>query len=301
MVRVIWRFSDGKAGHDHQSQGLIAALERYQALEVVTLPPLPATAALKAGLWGRWADWMALPAPDLLIGAGHRTHLSLLAARRCRGGKTVVLMRPSVPLALFDLCLIPEHDTPPVRANVRVTRGALNHLRPSTALEPWRGLLLIGGPSAHFDWDAAGLYRQIAAILAATPHMSWTLTNSRRTPAGFLAGLSAASKERLTLMPLAETGANWLPQQLAQSGQVWVTADSVSMVYEALTVGAAVGVLHVPGNQTSRIAQGIDRLAAQGWVTRFADWRPGIELTRPPGVFDEADRCACWISQQWFA
>ncbi len=139
---------------------------------------------------GRFPAWRDLPTPDIVLGAGHRTHLSLLAARRVHRGKAVVLMRPSLPLSLFDLCLIPEHDAPPARRNVLATRGALNRIQPSATLEPSRGLLLIGGPSAHFAWDNENLYRQIAAIVAADPAIHWTLTTSRRTPAGFLERLS---------------------------------------------------------------------------------------------------------------
>ncbi|MEZ5574345.1 MAG: ELM1/GtrOC1 family putative glycosyltransferase [Candidatus Competibacteraceae bacterium] len=120
---------------------------------------------------GRSTAWPDLPA--LTVGGRRSRYPSF----RCWppvgvgvGARAVVLMRPSLPLALFDLCLIPEHDTPPVRANVVLaTRGALNRIQPSSNLESRQGLLLIGGPSAHFGWDDAGLRAQIAAVLAADP------------------------------------------------------------------------------------------------------------------------------------
>jgi uncharacterized protein len=176
MPLVVWRFNDGKAGHDNQTRGLAEALARLRLVETHTLDPLPPAAALKGWLLGRLPSWRNLPAPDLLMGAGHRTHFSLLAARRSRGGRVVVLMRPSLPLGLFDLCLIPEHDAPPTRSNVLATRGALNRVQPSATLESDRGLLLIGGPSAHFGWDDAALRQAIMAIVAADPSMQWTLT-----------------------------------------------------------------------------------------------------------------------------
>ena len=297
---VVWRFSDGKSGHDSQSRGLLEALTRLRPVESFTLAPLPWPMAFEAWLRRQWPDASGLPAPDLLIGAGHRTHFSLLAARRACGGRIVVLMRPSLPLKLFDLCLIPEHDTPPNRPNVLATRGALNRIQPSQTLDPRQGLLLIGGPSAHFGWDSAALYRQIAAIIAADPLVSWTLTTSRRTPPEFLDDLRP-DEERLGVVPVAETGPDWLPAQLARAGQVWVTADSVSMIYEALTAGAAVGVLETPRQRPSRISRGLERLTVEGWVTPFADWRPGRMLHRPPGIFNEAERCARWIADRWFA
>jgi hypothetical protein len=182
---------------------------------------------------------------------------------------------------------------------VLATRGALNRIQPSAALESSRGLLLIGGPSTHFAWNNENLYRQIAAIVAADPVIDWTLTTSRRTPADFLEPL--ASDERLKVVPVTETGPDWLPAQLACAGQVWVTADSVSMVYEALTAGAAVGVLEVPRKHANRVSQGLEQLAAEGWVTLFTDWSPGRTLHRPAQTFNEAERCACWIIEQWFA
>ncbi|MDG4552360.1 MAG: mitochondrial fission ELM1 family protein [Candidatus Contendobacter sp.] len=298
MSFVVWRFCDGKAGHDNQTRGLAEALARLRSVEVVTLEPLSPVAALRGLLLGCQPGWNACPTPNLLLGAGHRTHLSLLAARRIRGGKAVVLMRPSLPLGLFDLCLIPEHDAPPVRPNVLVTRGALNRIRPA-ALNPHRGLLLIGGPSAHFGWDNAALRQAIATLVAANPAIQWTLTTSRRTPPDFLEGLAGMADARLTVVPVAATGPDWLPAQLARTGQAWVTADSVSMVYEALTAGAMVGVLEVPRKRASRIGKGLDGLIADGWVTSFLNWQGGARLRRPPGNFNEAERCARWIVEQW--
>ena len=295
---VVWRFCDGKAGHEHQSQGLLDALARLKPVETFTLNPPPVSPTLFSLIRGALPGWRELPTPDLLLGAGHRTHLALLAARRCRSGKIIVLMRPTLPFGLFDLCLIPDHDSPPSRPNILPTRGALNHLQPSATLEPDRGLLLIGGPSAHFGWDNAGLHRQIAAIVAADPAMHWTLTTSRRTPPDFL---DTPVDPRLTVVPVAETGPDWLPAQLARAGRAWVTADSVSMVYEALTVGAAVGILDVPHLRPSRVSRGLAQLADQGWVTPFAHWRQHQTLHRPPQTFNEAERCAHWIVEQWLA
>jgi mitochondrial fission protein ELM1 len=300
MPLVVWRFSDGKAGHDHQSRGLVEALARLRSVEIVSLEPLPPFTALRGLLLGRWPDWNELPAPDLVLGAGHRTHLSLLAARRIRGGKAVVLMRPSLPLGLFDLCLIPEHDAPPSRPNVLATRGALNRIQPSSTRDAQQGLILIGGPSTHFGWDDAALRQHITAIVAADPTIHWTLTTSRRTPPDFLGGLSSMTDPRLTVMPVTATGPDWLPAQLARAGQAWVTADSVSMVYEALTAGAAVGVLEVPQQRPSRVSRGLDRLAADGWVTLFTGWERDRQLHRVTRPFNEAERCARWIVERWF-
>jgi mitochondrial fission protein ELM1 len=87
--------------------------------------------------------------------------------------------------------------------------------------------------------------------------------------------------------------------QLARSHSAWVTEDSVSMVYEALTAGVATGLLEVPARGRDRVAAGIRRLAATGQVTPFGDWAAGRFLQPPAEVFDEANRCAEWIGAHW--
>ncbi|MCH8840089.1 MAG: mitochondrial fission ELM1 family protein [Planctomycetes bacterium] len=47
------------------------------------------------------------------------------------------------------------------------------------------------------------------------------------------------SKElsNLTIVPHKETSSSWVSEHLANAARVWVSADSVSMVYESLTNG----------------------------------------------------------------
>lgn len=299
VARVVWRFSDGKPGHDNQTLGLTEALGRLVPVRTCVLAPLPGVQVVLGLLRGRYPVTGHYAGPDLVLGAGHRTHLSVLAARRAYGGRAVVLMRPSLPLSWFDLCLVPEHDTPPARANVLATRGVLNRVRPSTRQDPHSGLFLIGGPSAHFGWDNEAVWGQIHAILAADLSIRWTLTTSRRTPAEFLHIRLQGLPKNLAVVPFAETDPDWLPQRLAEAARAWVSADSVSMVYEALTAGAAVGVLEVPAQAPSRVGSGLERLVAEGWVRPFRDWQRDRLLVRPAGSFDEATRCARWIVEHW--
>ncbi|WJW75274.1 mitochondrial fission ELM1 family protein [Thiohalobacter sp. IOR34] len=290
----IWRFLDGKPGHENQTAGLLAALAERLPVEVHELEVPPAWQSLVALLSRRFPPGARLPGPDLLLGAGHATHVAMLAARRARGGRIIVLMKPSLPLGLFDLCLIPEHDDPPQRANVIATRGVLNRVRPAPAKDPRRGLLLIGGPSRHFGWDAEALLDQIEAVLGDETGIGWRLCTSRRTPESFIEALQRRLGEapRLALVRWQDVDRDWLPVQLGEAARVWVTPDSVSMVYEALTAGAAVGLFDLPGAAGGRIQRGLARLEAEGLVTPFADWQAGALLRAPAEPFNEAARCA---------
>ena len=79
----------------------------------------------------------------------------------------------------------------------------------------------------------------------------------------------------------------------------WVSEDSVSMVYEALTGGARVGLLALPPRGgTGRVLRGLDRLLTDGWVTTHAHWCEEGALPPPRLGFDEAARCARLILER---
>ena len=291
-MTTLWLITDNKPGHRSQLQGLAQALAARTAVETHWIDAPAGRSALWQWLAGRFAPGAALPDPDFILVAGHRTHLAGLAARRARGGKLIALMRPSLPLGWFDLCVIPQHDNPPARANVFATRGVLNTARPSPEREADKGLFLIGGPSKHHGWDTPALLAQIDAILAATPAMRWTLTTSRRTPADTESALLALRERGVDVRPVRDTPPGWAMEQVARSAQAWVTEDSVSMVYESLTAGAATGLLAVPRQGETRITAGVAELQRAGLVTAFADWVRTGQLAAPLERLAEADRVA---------
>lgn len=271
-------------------------------------------------LRGRFEPGTGLPDPDLIIGAGHHTHAPMLAARRARGGRVVVVMKPSLPMRCFDLCIVPVHDRPGRRENVLVTQGALSRQYPACPKDPSLGLVLIGGPSRHFDWADQQVVEQIASLVRHDPDRQWTVATSVRTPAGFTETLRkelASLSPRNAVPPFAEEGRGqksgrgfsivgwheaddeWLPAQLAVTPVVWVTEDSVSMLHEALSAGAAVGLMTLPRHGSNRITDGVDALIAADQVTAYGDWRAGKPLPAPAANLNEALRCAREILKRW--
>ena len=298
---TLWLITDNKPGHRSQLQGLAQAMAARTAIETHWIDAPPARHALLHWLSARFPPGAGLPDPDFILVAGHRTHLAGLAARRARGGRLITLMQPSLPLGWFDLCIIPQHDTPPTRANVITTRGVLNTARPGPARQTDKGLFLIGGPSKHFGWDSAGLLAQIDAILTATPDVHWTLTTSRRTPARTESALLALRARGVDVRPVSDTAPGWAMAQVACSAQAWVSEDSVSMVYESLTAGAATGLLAVPRLGATRIAAGVAELQREGLVTAFETWQQKGALHAPPERLAEADRVAEAVLARWSA
>lgn len=293
---VIWRLTDGKPGHEKQTLGLAQALLRTQPGTCHDLPAPGRAVALGQWLRGRFPAGADLPAPDFLLGAGHATHFPLLAARRAYGGKAVVLMKPSLPLSWFDLCLIPQHDTPSTSANVIVTQGALNCVTPSVQHDPSLGLILIGGPSPHFQWNTDSVQLQIRTLVNQHPNLRWRLTTSRRTPADFLDSLAALDIECIS-SDVTEPG--WLEAQLQVVGVACVTPDSVSMVYEALTAGCRVGLFDLAAIAGSRVAKGVLGLQANGQVVATSALATRLGNNRQLPHFNEAERCAGIIEKRW--
>lgn len=223
------------------------------------------------------------PKPDFIIATGHATHIPLLRVSRKYGARSIVLMKPSLPVGLFDFCIAPEHDFEgkAVPKNVITSKGALNRVV-SLQNEKKGKLFLIGGPSKTHGYDEAALISQITRIAGNEP---WQLADSRRTPSTLLPALAAALPS-LEIFPHAETKPGWLATKLSELEEIRVTEDSVSMIYEALSSGAKVGVLDMPRlRPDSRVLRGLAILERQGYFDPMGSTK----------VLTEADRCAALV------
>ncbi|MES2012222.1 MAG: ELM1/GtrOC1 family putative glycosyltransferase [Pseudomonadota bacterium] len=296
---VVWRIVDGKRGHERQTQGLVSALQQQLDLQAFDVSRLTFAQACWAWLIGRFSLELKLPAPTLIIGAGHGTHLTMLAAKRAFSAKAIVLMRPSLPLTCFDLCIIPEHDGI-VGSNVLQTKGALNPVQVASDKNGGLGLILLGGLSHHYHWDDAVIMRQLTEVVAQHAEMTWLITTSPRTPERILHLLRDLQLKNVSVVAYQEVDANWLPSKMSLASHIWVSPDSVSMVYESLTAGASVGIFDLAPKPGSKVAQGIADLVLNQYLTPYHVWEKCRTLTPAAILFNEAARCAQWIKQHWF-
>ena len=289
---VLWRLLDGKAGHEKQSAGLLQGIEALRPVEVYDFDM-----RFKALFWRQVRrhalDGAAdIPAPHITLGAGHRTHLPTLIARNVCGGKSVVLMKPTLPHRLFDLIFLPQHDRYWRKDNLVETRGVVCPAM-DRAKADHSGLILLGGANRHFEWASADVAAQVAAIARASPDVDWQVCDSRRTPDTLREALPDVAN--LHYRSWRSTAGDFLEQALARARYVWVTADSASMLYEALSARALVGVIALDAKRPRRDnkhARGIRLLLSQGHVFSTAD---GFRLQgslMPPHFYPENRRCA---------
>ncbi len=295
---TVWLLTDDKPGHRNQLRGLAQRLEALADAQCHWVSVAGKPVSLWHCLRGTHIA-PELPPPDLAIAAGSGTQRALLATRRQFDTKAALLMKPNFPYRWLDAAIVPQHDRPPHRADVLATRGVVNAVIPVPQLtDAPRGLLLVGGLSKHFGWNSAALIEQIVTLCREQSQWHWTLTDSRRTPADFLPALDAVKPANLTVAPSSITPPDWLPAQLATSRRVWVTPDSVSMVYEALTAGVPTGLLELPDASAGRITQGLQQLLSDRLVTPFAH-RAELEQAARPQLW-EADRAARWLLHRLF-
>jgi len=289
---VIWVIDDGKPGHRNQSLGLAEAMGRIRDASI-HLISLPHNVGIFSRIKMACEEAGKLPKPDFVIAAGHKTHLALLYLARKTGARSVVLMKPSMPCRWFDHCLIPEHDfqegvkTP---RNVILTKGALNRVTYDPGAKDGSGLILIGGKSSEFGFNGESLQKAINEIVGQDKGVQWTLTDSRRTPAGFLQSLKGIP---ISTHAHHTTDSDWLPEKLRRASVVWVTEDSVSMIYEALSCGAQVGLLPMPRTRKEgRVTRGVKGLVEDCSLHRYEDLRDVQSLPRDGLVLMEADTSA---------
>jgi len=301
LEKTVWVVSDEKRGHENQTQGLIAALSQHAKIKQVFISTQKNKASWFDYLFARLPKEIeARPHPDLIIGTGSQTHSTLLAAGRATQAPTVVIMAPPHGMCpLFSRCIIPQHDARQGK-NIIQTLGAMNLVRPA-AKKADSGLFLIGGPSKHHNWNELALVEQIQQILQANPAAQWTLTTSRRTPHATCKQLLKMASPQLQVIPAAATPANWLPSQLANTEKAWVTEDSVSMIYEALSGGVKVGILPVPRKtQKSRIIRGLDHLIQNHYVLPYCPKRLDLNQFKSSSVLAESERVADIIARIFF-
>lgn len=280
---VIWVFSDGRKGHENQTKGLLNALVELNkfrfAIDSYWVTKQTPNAQLTS-----------LPEPDLILGAGHATHFPMLCAKILYGGVTVVLMKPSIPSIFFDMVLVPHHDSCTNFGNVHYTIGVLNTVARANPNSN-EGSILLGGPSRHFLWDTDRIVREIQQICDSDSDKHWNVCDSPRSPDNLLSKIR--NSPNIKKHYWRDTDDNFISSLLSTSSEIWVSCDSVSMLYEAVSTGVPVGVFTLESRKRqNKISRGLEELATQGRIQFFHEGfvlQPQVKMELQ---LSETTRCA---------
>ncbi len=305
-------FLDGRAGHEKQTRGIVQALRDLVAVEVreiqvnAAAPLAVLDQVTRLFLPGRpWSEPRAAGA-DLLLGTGSRTHLPLLLTKKRYGIPAVTCMSPPPYLRRrFDLCFVPAHDGLPEQGNIALTVGAPNCSKDKGLHQADSGLILLGGvdPRSH-RWDAAAITGMVRQLVQAEPGRRWTVSSSPRTPAETVRQMEDLASEfsGVDFFDFASTPPGWIENQYDKNRVVWVTSDSISMIYEALTAGCRVGILPMSWRKPNgKFKRNEDFLLRHGLVVSFSAWMEGNAAWRDNIQLNEARRCAERILEKWWS
>jgi hypothetical protein len=279
--------SEAYAGLQAQALGLAEAAGLTPDLHV--LAPRAPWRFVPARLWPAPLAAVGLngATPGLVIGCGGMA-AAVGAALRRDGRHVVQVQHPRMDPKRFDLVIANPHDRL-AGPNVLIARTALHRATPARLREAaatWaprfahlpRPLVavLVGGSNGRYRLgraEASGLGGQLATMMR-RDGVGVALTPSRRT------GEAARAALAQVLAPTGAwlwdgTGENPYFGLLALADAIVVTADSVSMVSEAVATSAPVLLAPLPG-RSRRIARFTGSLIAEGRVQpfqgRFETW-----------------------------
>lgn len=221
------------------------------------------------GLTARSRAMLTGELPDLVIAIGSRTAGIVRILRRRSRGRilTVQLGNPRVSPSHFDLVITtPQYPVPDapnvVRLPISIGRS-FAHPSPSEAtvdffakLPQPRRLLLLGGPTTFWALNRDDVTQAIATLLrdCQADGGSLVVLPSPRTPKEVAAAAQAAVASApvpAVVAPLE--GPPSYGELLGAAHRIFITADSVAMISEALRTGKPVGLVPVRATRWGKL------------------------------------------------
>lgn len=245
--RRVLILSDGKPGHVNQSIAFVRHLGcDYDLLQVrfnsrwakglsYLFDRCRIFTRSLFSLDGIAADYSAI------ISAGSETYYANRVLTRELRTKSVAIMLPKGYRYDFDLIIAQNYDDPPARNHIISVPVNLSYVEPQGLVKPQAGRrpisLIIGGNSRHFKLDPTRLRKQLEMIFTFFPEHDFWVTTSRRTPPEIEAVLKEFDFSYTLYYSAVKT--NPIPDFLQHSEYVFLTADSTSMISEAVSYGSA--------------------------------------------------------------
>lgn len=300
-------FFDGRPGHEKQTRGILNSLQMLTDIEadIVNIKP---TFKTDVSSCFSLAKAFLIPSTnqriDLAIGTGRHTHIPVLASGKKLGARTVTCMSPSPLLVnFFDLCLVPDHDKIVHRANIIKTSGPPNLSNNIGEHNKGEGLILIGGLCSHHHWNSTEIMSMVKSITGRETRINWAISSSPRTPDDIISMIInyAENTRNCQFYSYRDTPDGWVEEHYNKCKTVWVTSDSISMVYEAITAGCRVGILPVAKrNKKNKFNLSEQNLISAKYATHYQDWHENNDFAQHDISLNEAERCARLILKKWW-
>ena len=294
-------FFDNRVGHLKQTEGILKELSKLTDIEVLYKEEVfPSFKNDIRDIFKYFFILVTKKKPkrnkfDIIIGTGAHTHIPMLIFRRKFGGKIATCMIPNFPVKYFiDFCFIPKQKNHPKGKNIFSTIGAPNLCVFEKNKNKKKGLILVGGVDKYHIWNSEKVILQIKEIIKKEENVHWFISSSRRTPKDCVNLLLNLAKktESATFFKGEETNKGWLEEKYKECEKVWITSDSNSMTYEALSAGCKVGIIFIEWKKKRNSFQrSLDYLTENDYIVSFEKWLK--EGKMPQGIFlNESKKCA---------
>ena len=254
---LVWLLLGGRAGDNNQAVALAEALDwpvETKRLRYNFRRRLPYVRSGIASLTSASRLQITRPWPDLVICVGYASVPVARHIREQSNGRTklVHIGNPRETIDDFDLQITTPQYPRQARNLLELpfpignpARGA----RPSSDELEWlnnfphpRRLVVVGGPARHWELDERNLRSTVRKLARKSPSGSLLVVISPRTPERTKRMLEALLKERHCALVEDFPTFGTL---LARSQEIYVTADSVSMLSEAILSGRPVGMIPI--------------------------------------------------------
>ena len=255
---IVWLLTGSRPGDNNQLLALAEALDWPFEIKRIKYNQLRRIPALRKGLISVAAGSRRLiraPWPDLVIAVGYASVAVARHIKQLSGGRTklVHIGNPRSALDDFDLQITtPQYSRGPAPNLLelplpignpgRTARSTLAELRWLRDFPRPRRLVAVGGPARYWELDHKALAAAIGDIRDKQPAGSVIVATSNRTRTRTRRILSRlVTGDRAALVDSFPA----FPTLLAQCDEIYVTADSVSMLSEAALTGKPTGMIPI--------------------------------------------------------
>lgn len=277
MIKKTLILSDDRVGHVNQSIAFAKCLDA--AYEIVPVK-----------FRSKWAKWLSLlldrahlstdllyapytisnAAYDRVVSTGSGTYYLNKFLSKKLHAKSIAMMLPKGYRYDFDLIFAQHHDAPPLKDNIVQIPANFAYVEPRgiyRAKKPSIGIV-IGGNNKYFTFSKEKLKWQLNWIKQHFKGYEIAVTTSPRTSKEIDALIKNSGFDYTVIY--SQNPVNPIPDFIEQCETVCITADSTSMVSEALCAGKAnVMILPLESKKENKFTRFIESLQKQGYVHIF--------------------------------
>jgi len=269
--------SDGRKGHENQS----VAVAKYLGFsyEIVKVDAAFVGSKLLGYIWDKLKIYLKIfvieneiPAKsyNIVIGTGSSTYYAVKYFAKIYGAKSITTMLPRGYRYDFDIIFAQDHDNPPQRDNIIKIPANFSYVEPQKIYKAYNRSvgIVIGGDNGVFTFSKKALKLQVDQIIALFSGYEIAVTTSPRTSKEIDALIASYGFDYEVIF--SHKPLNPIPDFLEQCETVFITADSTSMISEAISFGEAnIEILPLKSSKENKFERFITQLEEEGYIHIF--------------------------------